>query len=318
MIRSQFRQVTNFAQKYAILWATALLFALLTFSTPAFATVTNLSNIIDQQSLVVIVAVFATIALIAGGFDVSLSATFILAPLVAIRMAELVPSAFIIISVGCVVGLLVGGANGVLVTKARISPFITTLGVALVAFGIAYLFSGGSILRIPDPEWRSLVTTKFLGLTTSSWVALAAIAISGLLLQRTRFGSYIYAIGGNKQAARLAGIPVDRVLITAFVLSGVAAGFAGALNSLRTLSAQASDDFSLVFTVIAAIVIGGTSISGGFGAIWRTIAGVFFIAILGNGFNLNGVDPIYQRIIEGVVILAAVSLDGWSRSRHST
>jgi len=137
-----------------------------------------------------------------------------------------------------------------------------------------------------------------------------------VLLERTRFGRYVFAIGGSREAARLAGVPVDRVLIWAFALAGTAAGLAGALNATRTLTAQASDDFGLIFTVIAAIVVGGTSIAGGSGSIWRTVVGVFFIALLGNGFNLNGVDPIVQRIIQGLVILAAVGIDAWTRSRR--
>jgi ribose transport system permease protein len=111
-------------------------------------------------------------------------------------------------------------------------------------------------------------------------------------------------------------VPVDRVVIWAFTLAGLSAGLAGSLNAARTLTAQASDDFGLVFTVIAAVVVGGTSIAGGSGAIWRTVVGVFFIALLGNGFNLNGIDPIVQRIVQGLVILAAVGADAWSRSQR--
>lgn len=308
----------NLIGEYGIVWATILLFVVLTVTTPAFHTTANLSNVLDQQAIVLIVAVFATITLIAGGFDISLSATFILAPLVAIRVADQVPSGLLMLAVGAALGCVIGLANGLIVAKAQINSFIATLATSLVIFGLAYLVSDGSILRIPDATMRALATTKYLGITTSTWIAVLCVAIAGVLLHRTRFGRYAFAVGGNQEAARLAGVPVDRVIALAFVLGGMSAGLAGSLNAIRTLTAQASDDFSLVFTVIAAVVVGGTSIAGGFGAVWRTVVGVFFIAFLGNGFNLNGIDPVVQRIVQGLVILFALGIEAYSRRRRTT
>jgi len=312
------RKALHVIGEYGIVWATLVLFAALAFTTPAFLTGANLSNVLDQQAIVIIVAVFATITLIAGGFDISLSATFILAPLIAIRVAEQVQSAIFMLFIGAIVGMLIGLINGLIVTKAQINSFIATLATSLIVFGLAYLVSDGSILRLPDSDMRSFATTKYLGITTSTWISILCILIAGILLHRTRFGRYAFAVGGNPEAARLAGVPVNRVVAFAFILAGMAAGMAGALNSVRTLTAQASDDFSLVFTVIAAIVVGGTSIAGGQGAIWRTVVGVFFIAFLGNGFNLNGIDPVVQRIVQGVVILSALGIEAFSRRRRST
>lgn len=306
----------SYLRNYGIVWVTLLLFVLLALSTPPFLSTDNLRNILDQQSITLIVAVFATIVLIAGGFDVSLSAVFILAPLVALRAQEAASSGWALMLIGAAVGVVCGLLNGLVVTKGRVNSFIATLATSLVFFGLAYLVSDGSILRVVDVDIRGIATTRILGLTSSTWIAVGCVLVAGILLERTRFGRYVFAVGGNREAARLAGVPVDRVLIWAFTLAGVAAGLAGSLNAARTLTAQASDDFGLIFTVIAAIVVGGTSIAGGSGAIWRTVVGVFFIALLGNGFNLNGVDPIFQRIIQGLVILAAVGIDAWSRSRR--
>ncbi len=312
------RRIVNVLGEYGIVWATVILFLLLAVTTPAFRSGTNLSNVLDQNAIVLIVAVFATITLIAGGFDISLSATFILAPLVAIRVAEHVQSGLLMLLVGAVVGCIIGLINGLIVSKAQINSFIVTLATSLVIFGIAYLVSDGSILRLPDSTMRALATTKVLGITSSTWIAIVCIGIAGVLLHRTRFGRYVFAVGGNQEAARLAGVPVDRVIALAFILGGMAAGLAGSLNAIRTLTAQASDDFSLVFTVIAAIVVGGTSIAGGYGAIWRTVVGVFFIAFLGNGFNLNGIDPVVQRIVQGLVILFALGIEAYGRRRRTT
>ena len=305
-----------YLRNYGIVWVTLALIVLLSLTTPSFLSTDNVRNILDQQAITLIVAVFATIVLIAGGFDVSLSAIFILAPLVALRLQSHLGSGIGLLAVGAAVGVVCGLINGLVVAKGRINAFIATLATALVFFGVAYLVSDGSSLRVADPAMRAIATTRILGITSATWIAIACIVAAGVLLERTRFGRYVFAIGGSREAARLAGVPVDRVLIWAFALAGTAAGLAGALNATRTLTAQASDDFGLIFTVIAAIVVGGTSIAGGSGSIWRTVVGVFFIALLGNGFNLNGVDPIVQRIIQGLVILAAVGIDAWTRSRR--
>lgn len=309
---------TYYLTNYGIVWLTVILFVAFAATTPNFVSADNFRNILDQQSIVLIVAVFVTMLLISGNFDISIGAIYTLVPLVALRVFDASDSVILLVLVGIIVGVLAGSINGVIVTKGRINSFVATLATALVFFGIAYLVTGGTILRLSDLDVRSLVTTRILGLTTATWIALLVVVIAWLLLERTRFGRYVFAIGGNREAARLAGVPVDRVIFTVFVLVGAAAGLAGVMNMARTLTAQASDDFSLVFTVIAAVVVGGTSIMGGFGAIWRTVVGVLFIAFLGNGFNLNGIDPVIQRIIEGLVILAAVGLDAWTRSRQTT
>jgi len=307
---------TYYLTNYGIVWLTLILFAVLAATTPNFLSSDNFRNILDQQSIVLIVAVFVTMLLISGNFDMSIGAIYTLVPLVALRVFDLSESVILLVIVGLAVGVAAGSVNGLIVTKGRINSFVATLATALVFFGIAYLVTGGTILRLSDLEIRSLVTTRVLGLTTATWIALVVVVIAWLLLDRTRFGRYVFAIGGNREAARLAGVPVNRIIFTVFVLVGASAGLAGIMNMARTLTAQASDDFSLVFTVIAAVVVGGTSIMGGFGAIWRTVVGVLFIAFLGNGFNLNGIDPVIQRIIEGLVILGAVGLDAWTRSRR--
>jgi ribose transport system permease protein len=133
------------------------------------------------------------------------------------------------------------------------------------------------------------------------------------LLALTTYGRYLYATGGNPEAARLAGVAVDRVRLTAFALSGLAAGLAGVVDTSRVLSAQANAGTFLAFTVLAGIVVGGTSIMGGEGAVWRTVVGCLFIALIGNGFNLLGLDPFYRQITLGGILLVAVGIDAWSR-----
>lgn len=301
----------------AVLWALATVFLGLTFTTDNFFSIMNLRNILDQQAFVLIIAGFATIVIIAGGFDVSLGAIYILSPIVALKVENATGSVLHMVLAGGAVGITAGIINGLIIAYAKINSFITTLATSFILFGLAYILSDGSILMISDIESRSFVTTKIFGITSATWMALFFLIISWILLERTRFGRSIFAVGGNIEAARLSGIRVNHIQIIAFTLGGFGAGLAGALNSIRTTSAQASDDFSVIFAVIAAIVVGGTSIAGGSGAIWRSVAGVFFIAILVNGFNLNGIDPVFQRIIQGLVILLAVGADSIRSQRSS-
>jgi ribose transport system permease protein len=300
-----------------IAWITTILFLVLSIGTTGFFTAENLRNILDQQSATLIVAAFATLVLIAGGFDVSLSAIFILSPLVALRVQNGTGSATLMLLAGVATGVVCGLVNGILVTVGRITSFIGTLATSFAFFGVAYLVSGGSILRPTDLSVRDIAMTRVAGLTAKTWTAVLLVVVAWVLLSTTRFGRYVFAVGGNAEAARLAGVPVQQVQAATFVLAGAAAGLAGTLSALSTVSAQASDDYGLVFGVIAAIVVGGTSIAGGTGAVWRSVIGVLFIGFLVNGFNLNGVDPIYQRIIQGLVILVAVTVDSWTRTRRS-
>ena len=302
--------------KLAVLWALAVVFIGLALTTDNFVSTGNLRNILDQQAFVLIIAGFATIVMISGGFDVSLGAIYILAPIVALKVENSTGSILAMVIAGAAVGIAAGIVNGIIVAFVKINSFIATLATSFILFGLAYIISDGSIITLGNMESRSFVTTRIFGITSATWMSLVVLVISWILLERTRFGRSIFAIGGNIEAARLSGIRVSRIQISAFVLGGFGAGLAGALNTLRTTSAQASDDFSIIFAVIAAIVVGGTSIAGGSGAIWRSVAGVFFIAVLVNGFNLNGIDPVFQRIIQGLVILLAVGADS-VRSKRS-
>lgn len=303
--------------KLAVIWALAVVFLGLTFTTDNFFSIMNLRNILDQQAFILMIAGFATIVIISGGFDVSLGAIYILSPIVALKVENSTGSILYMVLAGAAVGVVAGVINGLIIAYGKINSFITTLATSFILFGLAYILSDGSILTLSDIESRSFVTKKILGITSATWMAFAILIISWILLERTRFGRSIFAIGGNIEAARLSGIRVARIQIIAFTLGGFGAGLAGALNSIRTTSAQASDDFSVIFAVIAAIVVGGTSIAGGSGAIWRSVAGVFFIAILVNGFNLNGIDPVFQRIIQGLVILLAVGADSIRSTRRT-
>ncbi len=302
---------------YGIVWVTAALFVVLSIWSDVFLSKTNLLNVLDQQAAILIVASATTLTMIAGGFDVSLSAVYLLGGVVAIRVENDTSSIALGVAAGIAAGLVAGSVNGLVATVGRINSFIATLATSFVFFGLAYVVSDRSILRPEDKDFSDVARTKVLGVALTSWIAIAVVAWLWITLDRTRFGRHVFAAGGNPEAARLAGVPVARIQWTTFALGGLAAGLAGTLIASRTSTAQASDDFSFIFSVIAAVVVGGTSIAGGEGAVWRSVFGAFFIAFMVNGFNLLGVDPIYQRIIQGLIILGAVAIDAWTRERRA-
>ncbi len=307
------QRAMNFTRTYGILIVTVLMFIALALTTDGFATWRNFRNILDQQSTVLIAASFLTIATIAGNFDVSVSAVYVTAPLVALVVENATGNVPLAIVAAIIAGLAMGLFNGIVVSRFRINSFIATLATSFMFFGAGYLVSDRSLMRPVSDAYPMLARSQFLGLTSATWVSFAMVIIASVLLTQTRFGRNVFATGGNPEAARIAGVNVPRVQIATFALLATAAAIAGVINSSRSLSAQPSDDFSFVFAVLTAVIVGGTSIAGGQGAVWRTVVGAFFLAFMSNGFNLHQIDPIWQRLIEGLVILIAVGIDAWTQ-----
>ncbi|MFZ4078279.1 MAG: ABC transporter permease [Microbacteriaceae bacterium] len=300
----------------AIVLPFLVIFIAVSIGSPSFLKPVNLLNILDQQSSILIIAAAGTIVLITGGIDLSVGATYALSSVVAGTLA-MTQGPIVAILAGLAVGALVGLVNGVVSTILKINALIATLAMSFIALGVASLVTGGNLIVLYDhPDFGVIAKAKILGVQSAIWIAIIVVVVLGLILARTTLGRYWYAAGGNAEAARLAGIQVSWVRILAFVLSGVAAGLGGILDTSRVLSAQASAGTALTFTVLAGIVVGGTSILGGEGAIWRTVIGVLFIALIGNGFNLLGVDALFQQITLGLILLIAVGIDAWSRVRR--
>ena len=294
-----------------------ILFVTLSITSGPFLHTTNLINILDQQAATLCIAAAGTLVLVAGGIDLSVGATYGLATVVAGEIAAH-HSPVLAIAAGILAGLAVGLVNGIIVTVFKINALISTLAMSFVVGGIALKVSGGNLIVLSaNSGFFKFANVQFLTVPSAVWMTVFVIIVLGLLLSRTTYGRYMVASGGNAEAARLAGVRVNRVRIVTFVLSGGAAGLGGVIDISRLLSAQAASGGSaLAFTVLAGIVVGGTSIAGGEGSVWRTAIGVLFIALIGNGFNLLGVDPLYQQIVLGLILLVAVGLDAWARQRR--
>jgi ribose transport system permease protein len=286
----------------------------------SFASVFNLRNIMIDASALVIIAVGMTFVIITAGIDLSVGSVLVFSQVVAaLIMREVGGTSLTVVLLGLAGALLAGLAwgllNGVLVAKTRIPSLIVTLGTLGMAQGGALLLSDGINVRgVPAP----LVTSVGIGRlfdTIPYQVLIAAVItiVAGLLLHTTQFGRYTYAIGSNAEASRRSGINVSRHLIKVYALSGLLAGAAGYLWLARftttTIEGHSTDNLQ----AIAAVVIGGTSLFGGTGAMFGTVVGVFIPAILRNGFIILGIRPFWQQVAVGAVLIAAVYIDQWRR-----
>jgi ribose transport system permease protein len=298
-----------------------VLFGLLTWKSSHFATRSNLLNILDQQSATLIIAAAGTLVIVAGGIDLSVGSTYALAAVVMAQVGQH-HSATLAIALAIGAGLAVGVCNGVVITGLRINALIATLAAAFIVGGLANLIAKGNLLVLYDAEgnikqsFARISNTVWFGVNTSTWIMIVVVIVLAFLLAATTAGRYMYASGGNAEAARLAGVRVNWIRVLTFALSGTAAALAGVMDTSRIGSAQASsDNTTLAFTVLAAIVVGGTSILGGEGAVWRSVVGVLLIAFIGNGYVLMGWDPLYQQITTGAILLGAVAIDALARRR---
>jgi ribose transport system permease protein len=318
ILRAPRAEILGRARRGGIIIPFLILFIVLSIASGPFFTKTNLLDILDQQASTLIIAAAGTLVLVAGGIDLSVGATYALASVVATKLALSV-NPVLAIGAGIGVGLVVGLVNGVIATYFRINSLIATLAMSFVVGGLAALVTGGNlIIAYSALGYAKLARTSFLSVNTSTWTMLVVVIALGVVLARTIAGRYMYAAGSNAEAARLAGVQVQLIKLTTFVISGGAAALGGIIDASRVLSAQASNgETTLTFTVLAGIVVGGTSILGGEGAVWRTVVGTLFIALIGNGFALLGLNPLYQQITFGGILLIAVGADAWSRLRTS-
>jgi ribose transport system permease protein len=299
---------------YGIVVAFLSLFVALSFLSGQFATQQNWANILDQWAALGLLAIGETICIIAGVFDLSTGAMVSVTAVVACKVAISASPALGLL-VGVLTGLGLGIGNGIVIHLTRINSFIGTLATSIVFAGAAILITGGNIVTVDATSFGSVGQNEAFGIKYTGWTFIIFAILAALLLSRTTFGRYVYAVGGNAEASRLSGIRVDLIRGACFAISGVAAGLGGMLLASRTQSAQADLGTGMELTAISAAVVGGTSILGGDGAVWRGVLGILLLAIIGNGFNLLNVDTTYQQIVYGGLILLAVAADQLLRRR---
>ncbi|MFL5929128.1 MAG: ABC transporter permease [Gaiellaceae bacterium] len=301
---------------YGVVVAFVALFVTLSISSPVFLTADNMKNLAFQTAPVGIIAVGGTLVFIAGGFDLSVGA---ISAFTGIMAAKIFNQTGIglwgSLILGALVGLGFGLGNGLLITLGRVNAFIATLATSIIISGLGQVVTSGNLVSVSSERFGKLGLGQALGIGYPVYVWFGFAGVCGFLLSRTAFGRYVYASGGNPEAARLSGVRVNVVRAATFAISGLAAGIAGVILVSEVQTAQWNANTGIEFDAITAIVLGGTSLLGGEGAIWRAVLGAFFLQMIGNGFNLLGTTPELQYVIKGVILAAAVSLDAWARRR---
>lgn len=306
--------------------ALLLLVAYLSTVSPYFRTTSNFMNILAQTSVTAILAVGQTMVIISAGIDLSVAAMMALAgSTAAVAMAYWGWNVWLGLLLGLAVGTLLGLFNGVVITKGRIPDFIATLGMFTTARGIGLLITQG----LPVPSHLTAIQLKaylpreliwlgsggIFGIPVPAMVALAVAVFGWFVLQHTRFGRSALAVGGNREAARVSGINVDRTKIAAYAFSGLMAGIGGLVLTGRLNSANALMGEGMELQSIGAVVLGGTNLFGGEGTVVGTVIGALIMGVLGNGLNLLNVSAFWQRVIMGLVIIVVVVFDQWRRRR---
>ena len=308
--------------------ALLLMIIAMMFLSDHFATSDNLFNVLRQVSVNVCISVGMTMVILTGGIDLSVGSILALAGAVAAGLTRdglSFPSADLFIGftfwggilAALLIGALLGWVNGVMITTFKVPPFIATLGMLTIARGLTMLYTGGFPITGLGKGFEYVGTGWFLGIPMPVWIALIVVIVFAFIMSHTIFGRHIYAIGGNERASLISGIKVNRVKLIVYTLAGTLAGLAGLLVTARLDSAQPNAGVSYELDSIAAVVIGGTSLSGGKGSVIGTIIGALIIGVLNNGLVLLGVSPFWQQVTKGIVILAAVILDKGGSKRNT-
>lgn len=304
-------------QSLIALFILCLALALLTDN---FMTADNFWNVMRQISVNVCISVGMTLVVLTAGIDLSVGSILAFCGAVTgglLKNGLSIPSLNLFIGftvLGAIVaGFLIGGGlgfvNGYVVTKFKVPPFVATLAMLTMARGFTMLWTKGHPITGLGDSFGFLGTGWFLGIPMPVWISGAVVITAVILTSKTRFGRYIYAIGGNENASRLSGIPIAKVKIWVYSIAGLLAAVGGLLVTARLDSAQPNAGISYELDAIAAVVIGGTSLSGGRGTIWGTVLGAIIIGVLNNGLILLNVSPFWQQVIKGMVILLAVIID---------
>ncbi|GAB3894396.1 ABC transporter permease [Spirosoma agri] len=300
--------------KYGIGIAFVILCIVLSVITPKFLTVSNLMTIVTQVSINALLAFGVTFVIITGGIDLSIGSMVAVTGVAAALFAH--PDDYpvlVSIGIGILSGLLFGAFNGFIITRSKVPPFIVTLGTMTIGRGLALILSKGRPVSNLSDSFNFIGGGQLLGVPTPIIILIIAFVLCSILLSKTVLGRYMYAVGGNEQAAEASGIRLNRIKMIVYTLCGGLAALAGILLTSRITTGQPNAGTGFELDAIAAAIIGGTSTSGGTGTITGTLIGALLIGVINNGLDLLNVTSYYQQVVMGVIIIGAVVLDSLSR-----
>lgn len=303
------QRILEIWNQYSVLIAFLLICVVASALSESFLSVTNLTNVVRQTSIIGVVALGQTIVILSGGLDLSVGSVLALVGGFGLMALNATGSPLVAVLTTVGAATVIGAVNGIITAKGRIAPFIVTLGMMAAARSIILHITQGGSLSGKHLEYTQIARGEFLGIGYPIYIFVACTLLIFILLRKTRFGRYIYAIGSNEKAALLSGVRVDRVKIAAYALCSALVGVAAVIESSRLNSiSSSSSGLSYELDSIAAVVIGGTRLSGGKGSIWGTFLGVLILGILNNVINLMNVSPYLQGLVKGVIIITAVLL----------
>ena len=306
------------ARKYATLMILAIFLIAMAFLTDRFYTFNNLMNVGRQISMNAIIAIGMTLVIITGGIDLSVGGVCALSCCMCARVLNNTQNIFLAIIVALAIGVAVGLFNGFIISKTGIAPFIVTLSTVSIVNGLTLVITNSSPMPISNDAFKQIGQGALLNVPVPIYIMAMVAVIAAFVMSKTKFGRYIYAIGGNERSAIVAGIRVNMVKLIVYVASGFLAAFTAVIYTARLSSGVPSLGDGFEMDAITAAVIGGASLSGGQGSIPGTLIGAVVIGILNNALNLLNINSYYQDIVTGVVVLLAVLFDFFIQSRISS
>lgn len=304
-------QLSQITQKLGPLLGLIILIIIVSVLNPSFLDPLNILNLLRQVSINALIAFGMTFVILTGGIDLSVGSILALSSAFVANMMLSGFDPIIAIIIGCVLGGVMGMVNGLMITKGKMAPFIATLATMTIFRGLTLVYTNGNpITGLGDSMVFQLFGRGYeLGIPVPAITMVITFIVLWVILHKTPFGRKTYAIGGNEKASIVSGIKVDRVKIMIYSLAGILSALAGAILTSRLNSAQPTAGASYELDAIAAVVLGGTSLSGGRGRIVGTLIGALIIGTLNNGLNLLGVSSFYQMVVKGIVIVIAVLID---------
>lgn len=309
------RKIWLIARKYATMFILVIFLIAMAFLSDRFFTFKNLTNVGRQISLNAILALGMTLVIISGGIDLSVGGVCALGCCVCAKILNSTESSLLAIAVVLLIGLAVGAFNGFVVSKTGIAPFIVTLSTVSIIRGITLVMTNASPMPISNAAFKFIGQGTLLGIPFPIYITLILAIITAFVMNKTVFGRYVYAIGGNERSAVVAGIQVKKVKVSVYMVSGFLAAFTAIIYTSRLSSGVPSLGDGFEMDAITAAVIGGASLAGGQGHIWGTMIGAVIIGILNNALNLLNINSYFQDIVKGVVVLLAVLFDFFIQSR---